>query len=259
MNRRGHIIPPSRFGYTSENDHRICDETTPFLNLDKLREEERSTEKTRTKIYKLILSKCHSKIRKVNNKTDQRECFFDIPIFIPGYPVYSVLEAKAFVLSKLNHNGIYANDVGENRIYISWKPNDVNYDQYKVTSEKMMPRNNVYKVGISPLDTRHQQKPKEQRKAKIWPEDGDNKVSMFQYDVRLGDMIPVNTKKMSKQYPELSRKNKKPSFMRKKNESDLRKTSSYQRPPRRRSRNDAVDLDNHYFSGDDVPYDHRYH
>lgn len=268
-----HIVAPEnyQFGYSSEDMHRITEETTPFLNLDKLREEERSTEKTRRKIYKLILSKCHSKIRRTNNTTDFRECNFDVPIFLPGFPVYSVEEAKQFVLEQLHKNGIYAQDQGTTRIYISWRDEDVNYDQYQVTSQKMAPKDNVYKVGISPLDERFQAT-KKKREAKIWNND-ENKVSLYQYDTRFGDMVPVNASKMNKFGGK--KEEKKPSYMRNRDRYQQRSSgnrrddeSEYSKGDRggrygRRRDNDIIDLDQHYFSDDDhhhpPMYDHRYH
>mgnify|MGYP000713542998 CR=1 FL=1 len=149
-NTAAHIMPveDNQFGYSNDDDM-ISENTIPFLNIDKLREEERSTDRTRQKMYKLILAKCHSKIRRTNNSSEYRECFFDIPLFLPGFPVYSVKEATRFVIEQLQQNGIYAQQNGDTRIYISWKNEDVNYDQYKVQSEKMAPKNNVYKIQNS--------------------------------------------------------------------------------------------------------------
>lgn len=248
-NTTAKIMPSPQFGYSTEDDHRICEETTPFLNLDKLREEERNTDKTKLKMYKLILSKCHSKIRRTNNQIDVKECYFDIPIFLPGFPVYSVLEAKQYVLQKLYENGIYANDVGGNRIYISWKTEHIDYDQYKVTAQKMTPKQNPYKIAISPMDARN--KPSnttKEREAKIWQNEDTNNVSMFQYDVRYDDMVPVNKRKMNEQFPEISSsKQRKPSYMR---EDKPKQTYNNRNKNRNKHNNEIIDLDQHYFSDD---------
>jgi hypothetical protein len=128
--------------------------TVPFLDLDQLREEERSPAKTYSAIYKKILSKCHEKIRKINKRTTSRECHYEIPIFLPGYPMYDIKEAKGFVLHHLNKNGILAESVGETKIYISWKPEDVNQQQFEIQAQK----SNNFNAG-SDLSPDHHQPP----------------------------------------------------------------------------------------------------
>lgn len=264
-NTAAQIVPhdDQYFGYNSEDLHKIKEETTPFLNLDQLKKEERSLDKTRNKIYKLLLAKCHAKIKRTNQTTEFRECFFEIPIFLPGFPVYSVLDAKEFIINQLNLNGVLAADYGENKIYISWKIEDLNYNQYKTYSEKMVPKNNVYKVGVSPLDTRptpiypksnYNNNNRSRNKSKIIGEEG--KVSMFQYDERYQDLIPVNTEKLKKQFPQ-PQKPKKPSFLRNRNQRNYYdksydSTSKYPKqtprfPPRsKRDHRISIDLDDHY-------------
>ena len=173
------------------------------------------------------------------------------------------INAKEFIINQLNLNGVLAADYGENKIYISWKIEDLNYNQYKTYSEKMVPKNNVYKVGVSPLDTRptpiypksnYNNNNRSRNKSKIIGEEG--KVSMFQYDERYQDLIPVNTEKLKKQFPQ-PQKPKKPSFLRNRNQRNYYdksydSTSKYPKqtprfPPRsKRDHRISIDLDDHY-------------
>lgn len=182
---------PFNFGYSSEDHHNIRENTTPFLNLEELRKEERSSVRTKKQIYKLILAKCHEKIKRTNSTTDNRECYYEIPIFLPGYPVYSTEEAKAFVLNELSLNGLDSSDLGVNRIYISWHPKRVNHQVYQQRAVKLRPKPNIYKVEVSPSS----KTPSRKRNGKISNTESP-KVSMLQYDHNLEDMIPVNTKKI---------------------------------------------------------------
>lgn len=196
---RPHIISPKidRFGYWNE-DNVVKENATPFLNLEELKKEERSSEKTARKIQKLILAKCHQKIRRTNRTTEYRECYYDIPSFIPGYPVYDTIAAKNYVGLELIKNGLYVEDLGPSRIYISWKNSDINHHNYQAQAEKMVNKPNVYKIAVSPVDVRSAQK---RTTPKIYSDSNktgeEPQVSMLQYDNQLGDMIPVNSKKVN--------------------------------------------------------------
>jgi hypothetical protein len=129
-------------------------QTVPFLDLDELRQEGRSPHKTRQKIYKIILSRCHDRIKKTNKRTEYRECYYDIPIFLPGYPVYSISDAKDFLITHLNDNGIVAESVGEARIYVSWKPEDIDQQQFQSKAEKATNRPATHQ-NFNPIHAEH--------------------------------------------------------------------------------------------------------
>lgn len=198
----------------------VQDYTTPFLDLDNLKKEERNSDKTKLRMYKIILAKCHEKIKRTNRRTEHRQCYFDIPFFLPGYPVYDVSLAKQYVMNQLMLNGLFVKDVATHRIYIAWRDDYVNRQQYLSQLNKVMPKPNIYKLAVSPLDERQRNteeeteeahtnnKPKIIRSAprKV----GKNKyqesnVSMLQWDDRIADMVPVNSHKAEQIYGEPSR------------------------------------------------------
>jgi hypothetical protein len=198
------------FGYDSDirNVGPIREDTIPFLDLDELRKEERSSEKTSIQIFKLILAKSHEKIKRTNKTSDQRMCYYDIPHFLPGYPVFDVEAAKMYVAEQLHRNGIYVEDAGPSKIFLSWRPTDINLAAYEFQSQKRIQKNDVYKISISPLDQRNSpdssMKPKIIRGSNSKPKKGsksvtldDESVSMMQYDKNLADLVPVNAKKVS--------------------------------------------------------------
>lgn len=200
------------FGYDSDvRDIGVVKEATiPFLNLDELRKEERSSDKNAKQIYKLILAKCHQKIRRTNKTTDYRMCYYEIPHFIPGYPVFDVEAACNFVYHQLLGNGLYVEPVGPSRLYISWKEQDINRDVYDYRSQKMVNKPNLYKVGVSPVDERDEDRKQSgipriigtNKKGAIQE---DERVSMLQYDSSIPDMVPVNAKKVNKYRDDSSR------------------------------------------------------
>ena len=214
MSKRPHLISSSeKFGYSYDDPMMIQEYTTPFLDLDALKTEERSSEATKKKIYKLILAKCHEKIKRMNRKTNNRECWYDIPFFLPGYPVYDVGLAKEYVMYQLSLNGIYVKDVGGNRVYIAWREDYINHNQYLQRLNNVTPKPNIYKVSVSPIDQRQSQEQEQasKRRPKIFLETDEKQqetnVSMLQYDDRLVDMIPVNAKKAGELYHDKDRIN----------------------------------------------------
>tara|TARA_R100001163_G_scaffold65832_1_gene65439 strand:- start:6904 stop:7824 length:921 start_codon:yes stop_codon:yes gene_type:complete len=207
-NNRANIINTNHDTFGYENDPSVFHNTTPFLNLDELRKEERSSAKTANQIYKLILAKCHQKIRRTNSTTDSRRCYYDIPSFIPGYPVYNVPYAKNYVIQQLLNNGLYVENIGQSRIYISWHPDDINHYAYQERSDQMVSKPNLYKIGVSPVDERSGSKSKPKIMTKSAEENG---VTMLQYDTTIDDLVPVNSKKVDMnqmKYPSDDRSNR---------------------------------------------------
>ena len=178
------------------------DRIIPFLDLEQLKNEEKKPYRIQKKIYKMILSKCHDKIRKLNRTTEYRECKYEIPWFIYGYPGYDLEHVNRYLIHQLSLNGMYAERINPGMIYISWKQEDIDKRQFRIQSQKMTNKPNLYKVGISPLaddpsfPATHPGS-KKPRIIKSSPEDADNPVTMLKYDDRFDDLVPVNTKKVS--------------------------------------------------------------
>jgi hypothetical protein len=193
----------------SRQNDRLFDDPNviPFLDLDQLKKEERNTFNTQKKIFKLILSRCHDRIKKRNRDTDLRECYYEVPIMLPGYPGYNLNEVCRFIVVSLGQNGLKAQVVDTGKIYISWKPQDINRRQYETRVDAITPKPNLYKVGVSPMADQYDQemesnrprKPVYHKKSKN-SEDEPQTVSMLQYDDKLPDLIPVNRRKAERMY-----------------------------------------------------------
>ena len=90
------------------------------LDLNKLRTFKEDREKKRIKVYEEILKKCHHRIK----TTAQREhdyCFYKVPEFIFGIPIYNLSGCICFIIYKLRKNGFSVNYIYPNYIFISWK------------------------------------------------------------------------------------------------------------------------------------------
>lgn len=232
------------FGYSNQG-HDIHEGKVPFLNLDMLQDEAKDSQKINRQIFKLILARCHKHIKRINRETESRECKYQIPYFIPGYPAYRLVDAKSYLIKHLRENGLRVDNLSGQYIYISWAPQEINYNRYQNKVGKIAERTNVYKVGISPLAEPSRARGSKKTKAN----NSDNpEVSLLQLDSEKPDMIPVNTKVIKRDYPELLNKTQHQS---KKQVEAKEKTSLFRerlREQRERGRHQRQEnIESHYF------------
>lgn len=101
-----------------------------FINSDKLHNnyafsvndlhrKEIERNENRKKIYNIVCEKCFKKI-KDTSLTDEKVCFFRLPEYIPGLPIYNMTECVFFILDILKEKGFKARYVDPFMIFISW-------------------------------------------------------------------------------------------------------------------------------------------
>ena len=74
----------------------------------------------RMEIYDNVLIKCHKRI-KYNSSLEKTYCFFQIPEFIIGTPLYRVTELRTYIINSLKHNGFKIMYIEPNWLFISWE------------------------------------------------------------------------------------------------------------------------------------------
>lgn len=175
------------------------DYVLPVLNIDKLKKEAKDPLKIKFEVYKNILVKCHNKIEYINKYTHNRNCVYEIPI-LNGFPIYDLKEINDFLLFNLRANGLYAKAVDDKRIYISWKNDMVNEDQYKrlITHlESLKEKDKEIKIDDNKIeDVDVDDIIKKQKKNKKNKKEDEKLVTLIKYNDNLEDYIPVNTHKM---------------------------------------------------------------
>ena len=72
-----------------------------------------------------ILKQCHQRILH-NSKLERTYCFFNIPEFIFGVPLYDINDLTKYILNSLVTNGFKVKYFDPNVIFISW--NDKTYE-----------------------------------------------------------------------------------------------------------------------------------
>jgi hypothetical protein len=73
----------------------------------------------RMEIYDETLQKCHRRI-KYNADLQRTYCFFQIPEFIIGVPLFNPQEMRTYVINSLKTNGFQLIYVEPNWLFISW-------------------------------------------------------------------------------------------------------------------------------------------
>jgi len=91
----------------------------PQIDMNELDFEARKKNMKRLEIYNKILMECHNKIR-FNSKLDRKYCFFLIPEFIFGTPLYDIEELRNHVMNSLQKNGFQLMYIHPNWLFISW-------------------------------------------------------------------------------------------------------------------------------------------
>ena len=79
-------------------------------------------EKRRLNIYKKITSNCFKKI-KLAVENDEFYCFYSIPEYIPGIPLFNMTDCVLFMLNELKSKGFISRYVHPFMLYINWNVN----------------------------------------------------------------------------------------------------------------------------------------
>lgn len=74
----------------------------------------------RLEIYDNVLVKCHKRI-KYNSSLEKKYCFYQIPEFIIGVPLYNVTEMRTYIINSLKNNGFKIMYIDPNWLFISWE------------------------------------------------------------------------------------------------------------------------------------------
>jgi hypothetical protein len=75
-------------------------------------------------VYDTILQKCHKYILKYA-KNERYRCFFEVPEFMLGTPVYNLNAAITFLMEKLSKSGFLIKYFFPNYLYISWSVDEI--------------------------------------------------------------------------------------------------------------------------------------
>jgi hypothetical protein len=135
------------------------------LNILELHRTINAKKSLQKEVYENILSKCHRRIELMTSHC-KLKCFFDIPTYVIGYPLYDLNKCIEFVMESLTKNGFIVKYYFPTYIYISWDLNEISKPEPKIE----IPRLNTTTTYKPLLSSSIQIKPKDKRSTRASPE-----------------------------------------------------------------------------------------
>ena len=111
-----------------------------LFSINDLQKDQANKDKSRNSIYHLITKKCFTKIKETHNNNNTF-CFFNLPEYIPGYPLFNMTECVLYLLNILQERGFSCRYVDGYIIYITW---NINKKDYKAIEDKKDTLNNIH-------------------------------------------------------------------------------------------------------------------
>ena len=90
------------------------------LSIDDLYETTNSKNIKRIQYFDDILKKIHNRI-KYYAKMEKMHCFYQIPEFIIGKPLYNINDLRDYIINSLKKNGFKLVYIDPNWLFISWE------------------------------------------------------------------------------------------------------------------------------------------
>lgn len=112
------------------------------LSIDELYETTNSKNIKRLQYFDDILKKIHTRI-KYYAKMEKMHCFYQIPEFIIGKPLYNVNDLRDYIINSLKKNGFKLVYIDPNWLFISW---EIKSKKTVITKTKQNKKINDYKL-----------------------------------------------------------------------------------------------------------------
>lgn len=122
------------------------------LNIFELYKSINDKKEAKRSAFENVLVRVHSKI-KLAASMDCYQCFYEVPEFIIGVPLFSLTDCITYVIKALKENGFKVNYFYPKTLYINWDPkvinkqdntrqprldaSSTNFDSYLLTNKKI--------------------------------------------------------------------------------------------------------------------------
>ena len=158
----------------------------------------------RNDVFNTILDKCHNIIISYSKKENYK-CFYTVPEFVVGLPLYNIQECIQHIYKHLKKNGFLVNYYFPNILYISWDPNEIQREKNK---NKMIQSNQQYEYQKQKQQQQQQQQNRYTHKNLSQHEMSANdmrKQHYQQYQQNIGNLpVPKQSGEFTGQYKKLS-------------------------------------------------------
>jgi hypothetical protein len=124
-----------------------------MLSINNLHNEIEKRESRKNKIYHSILEKVQYRIITTNKKSNDCYCFYIVPTFMFGVPLYNMTKCIIFIMEDLISRGFIVNYTHPNLLFVSWKdkPKNINNQietQHKNSINLGLVDKNIYENNI---------------------------------------------------------------------------------------------------------------
>ena len=106
--------------FSYSDDKNINIKMSKMINISDLHREQDKKEEARLEIYTNILDKVHQKIKLTSKTSTDKFCFFSVPTYVYGLPLFDVNNCILFLTKKLTDNGFNIRYTHPNLLLISW-------------------------------------------------------------------------------------------------------------------------------------------
>ena len=112
-----------------------------MINIDELNSNIDNKNKIKTDIYEEILKKCHNRIKLTAELNNIGYCFYTIPKYMYGVPLYNHQDCTMYIVEALSKNGFELKYTHPNLLYISWagKSNPKEYKKIEKKNPELKP------------------------------------------------------------------------------------------------------------------------
>ena len=100
-----------------------------LLDINDLVLRDKHTERHILDIFAGVLKQCHAAIKQYN-RVGVKTMDFEVPSYIYGKPRYDSNVLRNYLVYHLKDNGISVTVLSPNRLYISWKDEDLDLDKF---------------------------------------------------------------------------------------------------------------------------------
>ena len=121
------------------------------LNINDLFETTNHKTLRRLETYDGILKQCHCRI-KYYSKFEKTTCFFAIPEFIIGVPLFDVQELRQYIMNSLERNGFKLMYLHPNWLMIDWTEKKKSLQKIQKTTEVSQSTMKQIKSNYKPIE-----------------------------------------------------------------------------------------------------------
>jgi hypothetical protein len=111
-----------------------------MINIEELHREQDRKEQNKSEIFVTILEKVHQKIKFTSQVSKDKFCFYSVPTYVYGLPLFDINSCIIYLTKTLTENGFDIKYTHPNLLLISW-----------LEKPKKTPNNNSNYNGMNSL------------------------------------------------------------------------------------------------------------